>query len=286
MNRFDPSTGSRLSERVARTLMISILSGKGGVGKSVLAFNLAERAAAFGYRTLLVDADFACGNLHILTNLDPKDGFDKFVSEQGTVTALAVTYNDNLRLLARSACGPIESLTSVSQIARCAARLRQQTAKYDLVVIDHGSGINATATVFAGASDVNLLVMVPELTSISDCYGLYKYLRQADRSIDCRVIQNRVESTPEAEYLWTRFVAVVEQYLGETPRRAGVVPEDEAFRRSVATQQPMSVASPDSSVLQSLEDIIRGLTTWSNAATEIVQPRTINVMTAPADIRE
>jgi flagellar biosynthesis protein FlhG len=266
--------------------MVSILSGKGGVGKSVIAYNLAERAAATGYRTLLVDADCHGGNLHILTNSDPADGFDKFAREQGTLLDLAVTLNENLHLLARSSFGPIESLSTLSRIARCAARLRQQSTGFDLVVVDHGSGINTVATVFAGASDLNLLVMVPELTSISDCYGLYKYLRQTDRAIDCRILLNRAESDSDAEYLRVRFGAVVEEFMKETPRQAGVLPEDGAFRRSVASQQPISVIAPDSPVLHALDEIIRGLNSRSTAATTNNQPSTKNFLTPPADIRE
>jgi flagellar biosynthesis protein FlhG len=286
VNRFDKSGRPVASPKAGRPMMVSVLSGKGGVGKSVIAYNLAERAATSGYRTLLVDADYACGNLHILANTDPADGFEKFAQGQGTLNDLAVTLNENLYLLARSSFGPIESLSSLSQIARCAARLRQQSNGFDLVVVDHGSGINTVATVFAGTSDRNLLVMVPELTSISDCYGLYKYLRQTDHAIDCRPLLNRVESETEAEYLWARFAAVVEQFLKETPRQAGVLPEDTAFRSSVANQQPISVVAPDSPVLQALDKIIRALNSRSSAATTDSQPQEINVLTAPADIRE
>ena len=145
---------------------------------------------------------------------------------------------------------------------------------------------NPVATVFAGASDANLLIMVPELTSISDCYGLYKYLRQTDRAIDCRVLLNRMESSAEAEYLWARFAAVIEQFMGETPRRAGLILEDEAVRRSVAEQRPISGIAAESNVLQALDDIVRDLRTASEVAAANNQPKTINVMTAPADIRE
>jgi flagellar biosynthesis protein FlhG len=286
VNRFASSERHGAHVTGDRPQLVSVLSGKGGVGKSILAFNLAERAAELGYLTLLVDADCACGNLHVLANVDPGGGFEKFASEQSAVADLVVSFNESLKLLPRSSYGPIESLSSISQIARCAARLRKDAAGYDLVVIDHGSGINPVATVFAGASDANLLIMVPELTSISDCYGLYKYLRQTDRAIDCRVVLNRMESDAEAEYLWARFAAVIEQFMGETPRRAGQIVEDDAVRRSVAEQRPISGIDPESLVLQALDKIIRDLSSGSVVATANNQSKTINVLTAPADIRE
>lgn len=286
MNRLDQSGRSEVRGEPGGLLVVSILSGKGGVGKSVIAFNLAERAAAAGCRTLLVDADIACGNLAILANVDPADGLERFSTEQCSLADAVVPLNEKLSLLAQSASGRIELLSSISQVAEFATNLRRQAESYDLVLIDHSSGISTAAAVLASASDLNLLVLVPELTSISDCYGLYKYLYQSNSSIDCRLLLNRTESKSEAEYVWSRFAALVEQFLGGAPQLAGVLPEDAVFRQAVAGQKPISAVAGESPVLQRLDDLIRGFVPTVAGAIATGQSMEINNLTAYADIRE
>jgi flagellar biosynthesis protein FlhG len=279
--------GVNKSERFAATpKLVSVLSGKGGVGKSVIAFNLAERTAHLGYRTLLVDADLSFGNLHILANVDPADGLDAFAREQKNLSDAVVRINDNLALLARSESGPADELASVQALTGLAAKLRSEAHRYDLVVIDHGSGITTSATVFASASDINLLVLAPELTSIADCYGLCKYLYQSNQAIDCRLLFNRIASDGEAEYVWTRFRAMAEQFLGQTPGLAGALPEDSSVRQSVAAQSPISVVAPDSPVLRAIENVISNLGWVVSSRAASAQTREINIVTASADIRK
>lgn len=279
--------GFNKSARLASTpKLVSVLSGKGGVGKSVIAFNLAERMAHLGYRTLLVDADLSCGNLHILANVDPAKGFDAFAREEKGLSDATVKINDNLALLARSGSGPADELASVPALARLAAKLRSEAHRYDLVVIDHGSGITTSATVLAGASDINLLVLAPELTSIADCYGLCKYLYQSNRATECRLLFNRIATDDEAEYVWTRFSAMAEQFLGQTPGLAGALPEDASVRQSVAAQSSISAVAPDSSVLRAIENVIRNLGWVVSSQAASAQTREINIVTASADIRK
>ncbi len=266
--------------------LVSILSGKGGVGKSVIAFNLAERAAAAGSKTLLVDADFYCGNLHILANVDPGEGLEAYLGRNKSLVEATTTYNENLDILSRSETGPLNSLNSVTEVAQWAARLREDASGYDLVILDHSSGISETATVLASASDVNLLVLVPELTSISDCYGLCKYLYQANQQLDCRLLLNRIDSEDEAEYLWTKFAATAEQFLGKVPGLAGSLPEDETVCRSVATQRPLSEISAQSPVAQALAALIGNLGGETKPVTAGHPNTTINNEAALAEIRE
>jgi len=266
--------------------VVSILSGKGGVGKSVVAFNLAERAAAAGLRTLLVDADICCGNLHILANIIPSGDLDAFAKEQKSLSEVITRYNENLDILARSETGPLEQLASPLDVARYVGRLRQEAGAYDLAIIDHSSGISDTATVFANASDMNLLLLVPELTSISDCYGLCKYLYQANQAVDCRLLINRVESDDEADHIWTKFTAMAEQFLGRVPSLAGILPEDKAVRRSVASQRPIIEISPESLAAQTLAGIVRNLMAEFSPTISGNSTLEINSVTATAEIRE
>ena len=174
--------------------LVSLLSGKGGVGKSVLTYNLAERLAFRGHRVLLVDLDVYCGNLHILANVSFRYGVTQVVNEDLSLKEAVTFLGDNLDLLATDGRGWPEDISSTRAAAQLAARLRNEGQQYDLILIDHPSGKCQSSTVMAAASDINLLVVVPELTSIADACGLYKHLLTTDGSLDCRLLINRPRS--------------------------------------------------------------------------------------------
>ena len=188
--------------------------------------------------------------------------------------------------LARSVNGPLADLQEVSKVADLASRLRRQAIGYDLVILDQGSGISNTATLLASMADSNLIVLVPELTSISDSFGLCKYLYRANQAIDLRMLINRVESDHEAEYIWTRFAAMTEQFLGRVPSLAGKLPEDEAVRKAVAAQRAIADLSPEASVVQAFTRLVAVLTGLSAPIGSRISTQTINSTPALAEIRE
>ena len=98
--------------------LVSMLSGKGGVGKSVLAFNLAERLTAAGKRVLLIDLDVDCGNLHILANQACRYGVSQLVAEELTLAEAVTPVNDKLDLLAATGHGWPRPMTPAAGAAR------------------------------------------------------------------------------------------------------------------------------------------------------------------------
>lgn len=240
--------------------VISFLSGKGGVGKSVLTFNLGERLAAEGYRVLIVDADTACGNLHILANVQCEHSFAEVVSGARRLTKSTCQINNLLDLLP----SPNSALDEENQLSKVGLsdlipRIRSQAVNYDLVLIDHPSGVSNRITETASECDANILVIAPELTSIADGYGLFKRLVTQSRNLDCRLLINRAESEAEAEQVAGKFMAMTERFIGQTPDFAGFVKESRLVKTSVGRQLPMAAIEPQSNDIQSLKDISRRL---------------------------
>ncbi len=272
--------------------MISIVSGKGGVGKSVVAFNLAERLAAAGQRVLLIDADMNFGNLHILANSSGEYGFREFVRQELSLKEAVSASRYGFDLLAAGGGEIIWADGDINPIAGAVARLRQEGEHYDVMLFDHGSGVTKAATVMAHASDISILMLVPELTSISDCYGLFKHLKAADSHIDCRLLVNRVETAEQAEYIHTKICAVSERFVDQIPAYLGCLAEDKRFRESVARQSTLSKCSPEANVVKELTLVARRLVRTLNPATHTNSDRPINSTneinktTALAELRE
>jgi flagellar biosynthesis protein FlhG len=250
MNRLHGQADAAVAETTSR--MVSIISGKGGVGKSVVTYNLAERLVESGFRVLMIDADFTGGNLHILANVEANHGIAQLFIDQLSLNETIITVSERLDLVASPSMHAQVDPGNFKRSVNLAAHLRRQAALYDFILIDHGSGVSKAATAMANASDLSLLVVVPELTSISDCYGLYKHLTETNTMLDCRLLVNRAESEGDAQYLYTKFAAMAERFLGRWPEYCGHLPEDKSFRQSVAGQQALAAIDAQSAATQAI----------------------------------
>lgn len=269
--------------------IVSFVSGKGGVGKSVLAFNLAERCATARQKVLLVDTDFNFGNQHILANIKCEFGIKEFISGELSLKEAISSVNSQLDILPAVNSHIVFHDSDVPEYAKMIKNLRYQGAEYDLIIIDHSSGVSKVSTMIAFASDINLLVVVPELTSISDSYGLFKYLKETNKNIDCRLLINRVQTEEEAKYIYSKFYAIAERFLKITPRLMGFIPEDELIVKSLAAQSPLSAIDAQSVVAQKLNMLgqeIKGQPSNVYHHKNINNLKTNNKNMAVADIKE
>ena len=154
------------------------------------------------------------------------------------------------------------------------------------MIVDHASGVSKAATILASASDLNLVVLIPELTSISDAYGLCKYLYHTYEGITCGLLINRTQSEEEVTYVRTKFAAVAQRFLGRSPEFLGAVDEDAAVRAAVARQQPIARVSPESVVSQALTGLARVVKRHHSEQIQGDRREAININPAAADIRE
>ena len=272
-----------------RTRLISVLSGKGGVGKSIIAFNLARDLAAAGRQILLVDADRDGGNLHILANTEPGRAWSEFARGQIELADAVVSVAGHLDLLSPAASSEPEADDAVVDIAILAGRLRQAAGRYDAVIIDHASGVSSSVVSLAGASDIVLLVLVPELTSLADGYGLLKRLLAARVETDLRLLLNRYFEPDEPEYVRRNFTEITRQFLRREPQWWGELPEDPTVRQALASQRAVAEVAPDcpfSRTLTQLSERLR-ISLWGP---DLGGPKssneTINANLATADTRE
>ena len=240
--------------------IISVISGKGGVGKSVLTMNLAERLAARGARVLTVDADLTGANQHILANVMCDFGLAEYTAGSLSLREAVTPAGDRLDLLASASVAPAFDPADSLAAARFVERLRTDTAAYDYVMIDHSSGVSKAATVLAHASDLNIMVLVPELTSIADCFGLYKHLLTVNQSLECGLLINRAESIGEADFIHKKYGAMTERFVGRAPSYLGYLLEDSLFRKAVAGQLSVAQLSPEATTVGLLDNLAAGVT--------------------------
>jgi len=243
--------------RLARA--IAITSGKGGVGKTNIAVNLAAAMSLLGRRVCLVDGDLGLANADVLCNVQPRLTLDDVVHDRCRLAEALIPTPFGFHLLpgasgvARMADLPRDRQEAL--IRRVAALERA----CDVIVIDTGAGIGGPVLAFAAAAHVVLCVATPEPTAITDAYGLIKSLIRREPGGDVRIVVNAARSEVEARGVFRRLDKVSRTFLSHPLGFAGWIAEDSAVREAVRARTPVLALAPRSTASGGLMTIARGI---------------------------
>jgi flagellar biosynthesis protein FlhG len=207
---------------------ISILSGKGGVGKSVIALHLAIAFGAAGMKTLLFDA--GGGDQAFLTN--------NGVPEEKPDSLIYPVITENVNLYLSSITNPY-SLQDEDDIARFLRSIVEVTPGFDCVVFDCLTGTGPLSYTLAGLSEISLLVTSPDPTAIAGAYLMAKALKNDDLASRTEFLVNQVESADESASLKTRFDILTKKFIDYQFKQAGYIHKDQLLAESVLEQQPL-----------------------------------------------
>jgi len=225
---------------------IAIASGKGGVGKSNLAANLAIALGENGARVLLVDADLAQANLDLLLGVHPRFDLQHVLNGEKQPEEIVLQVSSNVRLV--PAASGVPELAELDDYRReCLLRaLSLLESDADLVLLDLASGVSANALAFCHAADEVIVVTTPEMPSFSDAYALIKLLHQQGRTRPPHLVVSLSSPDDEAEETAHRVRLVARRFLGLDLPYLGQVPYDPAVAKAVRRQEPVVTAFPQS----------------------------------------
>jgi flagellar biosynthesis protein FlhG len=217
--------------------VISITSGKGGVGKTNLAVNLALAAQDLGLRPLVFDADLGLANIDIVLGMLPQYNLMHVLRGEKTIREVICQGPRDLPIIAGGS-GVTELVNLAEwQLAKFINGLNDLEGLADLVLIDTGAGLSHTVMSFLYAANEVLVVTTPEPTSITDAYAIIKLL---SRRKDClvRVVVNRAQSQWEAEATYEKMSKAANRFLGFPISFLGWLPDDPAVIQAVKRQRP------------------------------------------------
>lgn len=221
------------------TLSLAILSGKGGVGKSNLALNLAFALNKMSSKVLLIDSDLGLANLDVLLGLAPQQNIQNLMSSKVKPGELAINLAPGLDILPANS-GILDSLETDSLLPDVIAEKLDGFARdYDFVLMDVGAGISGTALAFGAMTMARLLVITPEPTSLTDSYALIKVLASRYGVKDHLVLVNQVASAKEEEMAFSRLQAACAHFLQISPTLLGAVRNDPKLIEAVRQQKPL-----------------------------------------------
>lgn len=239
-----------------KSIAITVTSGKGGVGKSVIALNLATAFAEQGMRTLVWDLDVNYPNLHILFGVEPDFRLSDVYANKCDVEDALFELSPNLFLLADSpALGTVRSV-EVSQVGQLFHYLKKD---FDVVVFDTSSGAGELALCSSLWSTLTLLLVTDEPTSLLDSYGLMKLMMAYTSPDHIRLLVNNSHADEDAVGMHEKFNLVTKKFLRCEIPLAGKVAHDSLMHSSVLQQESVIKSHPDSELARNLRAIAQRL---------------------------
>lgn len=242
--------------RHGRAKTIALAGGKGGVGKSNIALNLAVALAGLKQQVCVLDAHLGLGNIDLLCGLNGYWNLEHVLSGARTLEQIILPGPGGIRVIPGAA-----GLADLADCPPAAQRdlfdqLRQVEASHDFVILDTGGGIHRTVRAFVNAADDVLVVATPEVTAVADAYATIKALSGGDAP-RLRLLANRVDSESQAGRLFERIRKTTELFVHVELDFAGCIPEDAHVQRAVASRRPFVTAYPHCAAARAIGDLAR-----------------------------
>jgi len=238
--------------------IVTVTSGKGGVGKTNLSVNLALHLAEEGYRTCLFDADMGLANVDILLGLNHELNLEDVLTDKKKISDIII----------RNFMG-IDIVPGSSGVQRMAELKPEELNflisalsgldEYDFLIVDTSAGIAKSVISFCIASSEIILVVTPEPTSLTDAYSLLKVLSLNGFNGPVMVAVNQCRSIEVSGAVFTKFRAAVEKYLPIKIQPAGTILADDHVSEAVRKQKPLISIFPASNAAKGIKNIGRYL---------------------------
>lgn len=246
-----------MNERVAP--IVGFLSGKGGVGKSNIAANVAVACRILGAEVLLIDGDLGLANLDALLGLQPSRTAADVVSGRCGLNDAVVEGPHGIHVLAAARGDRELTANGPSELAPLLLPVFEARRRYGIVILDIGSGIGKTALTLSASCDLAVLVTTPELTSIVDAYAMLKVLATEAPDLPTQVLVNGTRNEYEASHVHDQLTVVARNFLSRVPGQLGYVPTDARLIEAVRRQRAVVDVFPSARASRLLVGIAKRL---------------------------
>lgn len=243
---------------VTRARTIAVTSGKGGVGKSNIALNLAIALARLETKVCLIDANHGLGNVDLLCGLNGYWNLSHVMTGARMIEEITLEGPEGIHVVSGAGeladlheCPPPAQQDVVQQLSR----LEQS---HDFIVLDTGTGLHKLIRRFVAASDVALIVTTPEPTAIADAYATVKAF-SSHSGLDLNVVVNQADSVRQAHAIVERLKQTARMFLKTDLNPAGFIPADHHVVAAVAGRVPFVVSHPQGPASQAVAQLARRL---------------------------
>ncbi len=257
---------------VGHAKVITITSGKGGVGKTSVTVNLAIALSQRGYRVVIIDADLGLSNIDVVFGIVPKYSLLDLVNCNKGILDILCEGPNNIKFI--SGGSGVQELINLDKnsLENFIANMSLLDHIADYILVDTGAGLSDTVMDFVISAEEVILVVTPEPTSITDAYAVVKTVARIKKDCNINVLINRADSEIEAKNVYNNFSTVAERFLSMKLNAIGYLPYDHSFTKSVKMQKPYILNYPKSNTSKMISDIAEVFIKNKSEHTNIVQP--------------
>lgn len=236
--------------------VITVTSGKGGVGKSNVSVNLAIQFKKLGKRVIIFDADFGLANVEVIFGIVPKYNMFDMIYNNKDITEVLTQGPLGIEFI--SGGSGVQELLKLdkSQLSYMIEKLFELDRLADIIIIDTGAGISDSVLDFVLASNEVLLVTTPEPTAITDAYAVLKAIKRRDPRVnekEINLLVNRTEYQQEGNEIFEKLNKVTNKYLEMELTNIGSLPNDKTLVKAVVEQKPVTMLFPKANVTKGFE---------------------------------
>ncbi len=229
-----------------RTKVITITSGKGGVGKTNVVVNLAVTCQRMGRKVLIFDADLGLANIDIIFGLNPKHNIESIIKGEKELSEIILKGPEGVSII--PAGSGVQDLTQLSegQKMHLLNEFDGLNNMFDLLLVDTAAGISSNVMYFNLAAEERIIVVTPEPTSITDAYALIKVMFHQHGIKNFFLLLNMVQDEKAAKSVFRHLSTVVAQFMGGIALDyVGYIPTDTLLQEAVSRRQPVVCCYPD-----------------------------------------
>ncbi len=242
--------------------LITVASGKGGVGKTWFAATLCHALSQKGKKTLLFDCDFGLANVDIQLGLMPEHDLGQVISNEITLDNAIYTKSQsglNFDVISgQSGSGALASL-KMERLIDLAARICNLAQEYDYTVMDLGAGVENSVMTLARASDKVIVVITADPTSLTDAYAFIKLHNMRNNDAEIQIVVNMAEDQNEGRRAFDKIQKVCQNFLNISPKLLGVIARDKHVADAIRAQLPLLSRYPQCKAGENVIEIAKKL---------------------------
>jgi len=260
------AAGIRSAVKPGPVQVIAVTGGKGGVGKSCVAVNLATALARDGKRVLVLDGDLGLANVDVLLGVTPRYTLEHVLDGRCTLEEAILETRQGFRIIpAASGVARLAELSTREHLGLVQA-FSNLTTGLDVLIVDTAAGIADGVRQFCQAAQQVLVVLRDEPASLTDAYALVKVLRRDHGMLRFRILANMTQNPGDGESLFRKLERVTSRFLDVVLEYAGEIPDDPLVRQAVREQRTVMEAFPSGPAARAFARLARVAQTWPTAS--------------------
>jgi flagellar biosynthesis protein FlhG len=235
--------------------VITITSGKGGVGKTNFTVNLGIKFAQMGQRVVIIDADLGLANVDVVMGKMSKYNLSDVINSNREILEILEEGPNGVKFI--SGGSGVQELVKMdkTQLVDLLMKLGKLDEEADVILIDTGAGLSENVLSFVHAAREVILITTPEPTSITDAYALIKTITHKDKTKNIKVVVNRADNEAEAFNILDKLNVVTQKFLGVKLQKLGYILNDACVVKAVKIQQPFVISFNRCEAAKNMNDI-------------------------------